>query len=578
MRNVFTTFNKTRVYPNQWDAIAIILILSIIGLLVLTATGMARPYHIGQQMPIELNISYLPSYALHSVFRMLIALGVSLIFTFVIGAWAAKSRYAERILIPTIDVLQSVPVLGLLSITVIGFIKLFQGSLLGPECASIFAIFTAQAWNMTLGFYQSLKTVPKNLLEASHMFHLSAWQRFWRVEVPFAMPSLLWNTMMSMSASWFFVVASEAITVGGQHIALPGIGSYIAEALQHQNSTAIIAAIVTMLVVILLYDQILFRPLVAWGEKFKAQESSDETEEAQSWLLTLFQRSKIVSAIGDKIGLAAENIINFHFFKAEKTFLVPEKRTNPLNKFFHCLIIAIIAAVIIVSGIKLYGFIASMKKPLEILPVITLGSYTALRVFAVILFCTVFWVPIGIWIGLRPNVTKVAQPIIQFFAAFPAYLLYPIFVIIIVTYKLNPNIWTTPLFLLGTQWYVLFNIIAGTSALPNELHQVSDCFEVKGWTKWRRFILPGIFPYYITGVITAAGGAWNASIVAEFIVWGKKHVEAAGIGNFIKQATISGEFAQIMLGIAVLCLFVIIINRALWRPLYMIAQRRYQLD
>lgn len=565
--------------PNAWDGLAFILIFGIIALVTSTIIAMTQPYISNQVMPaISLDPSHLPYYALRSVMRMIIALIASLLFTFIIGTWAARSTYAERILIPIIDVLQSVPVLGLLSITVLGFIKLFHGSMMGPECASIFAVFTAQVWNMTLGFYQSLKTVPANLIEASRMFHLSAWQRFWRVEVPFAMPSLLWNTMMSMSASWFFVVASEAISVGKQSIMLPGIGSYIAQAITHADKAAIFYSIITMFLVIIIYDQILFRPLVAWGEKFKTGETDDETE-SNSWLLTLFQRSPMLKKFSAKISIFTDAAVNFKWFRERHSVRHYHRYNVRWNLILHGLIIFGLLATGALIIDKLYNYLSSTVTRAMMGHIFLLGFYTALRVLATIIFCTLFLVPVGVWIGLRPRLTEIIQPIIQFLAAFPAYLLYPIFVYFIVTFSLNANIWTTPLFLLGTLWYVLFNVIAGTSALPKDLHEVADCFELSGWTRWRRFILPGIFPYYITGAITAAGGAWNASIVAEAISWGSSQpIPVQGIGYYIKTQTTLGNFPNIVLGIAVLCIMVIILNRLLWRPLYVLAQKRYQLD
>ncbi|HVY52919.1 MAG TPA: ABC transporter permease subunit, partial [Gammaproteobacteria bacterium] len=291
------TVYKNRLYPNYWDMFAFILVFSIILIFAWAAKQMTVPYQIGSVISISLDAHYLPFYALRTVLRMLIALFCSLLFTLTIATWAAKSKRAERFIIPLIDILQSVPILGFLSITVVGFIKVFPGSLLGPECAAIFAIFTSQAWNMALGFYQTVRTVPADLQEVARMLHLSAWQRFWRIEVAFSMPVLLWNMMMSMSAGWFFVVASEAISVSNQQILLPGIGSYIAVAIKEANLTAILYAIITMFVVILMYDQILFRPLVAWAEKFKAENIASERE-VSSWLMDFMQRTRWVRFFG----------------------------------------------------------------------------------------------------------------------------------------------------------------------------------------------------------------------------------------------------------------------------------------
>jgi len=570
--NQFTAFQ-----PNIWDIIALILILSLLVLLAWSTLQVTAPYKIGESLPIHLSAKYLPYYAIRTVFRMAIGLLISLVFTFTVGTLAAKNKHLERFIIPTIDILQSMPILGFLSISVIPFITLFPNSLLGPECACIFAIFTSQAWNMTLGFYQSLKTLPYDLREASSMFQLSAWQRFWRIDVPFAMPSLIWNMMMSLSASWFFVVASEAITVNNQKILLPGIGSYIATAITHMDKTAIVYAIITMLIVILLYDQILFRPLIQWSEKFKS-ESAEGAYTPKSLFTALLHRTRLLHHFGNVIEIVADAIVNFALFtkatKPKPASTLKAKSTTFLVFLWYGLI-ALFSLIILWFLIR---FISRTVTLHEALHVVLLGSYTSLKIIILIILCSFIWVPIGVWIGLRPRVAAIAQPIAQFLAAFPANLLFPIVVILIIKYQLNVNIWTTPLMILGTQWYILFNIIAGTTALPKDLIQVAQNFSVKNWLWWRRFILPGIFPYFITGAITAAGGAWNASIIAEFVNWGHTTLIAKGLGAYITQVTQTGDFPRIALGIGVMCLYVLLFNRLIWQPLYNLAEKRFQLD
>ena len=562
-------------YPNYWDMLALLFVLATITFFAWTARQMSTPYHLGQMIPISLDPAYLPFYASRTVVRMLIALCVSLLFTFTFATWAAKSRRAEKIIIPVIDVLQSVPILGFLSVTVAGFIALFPGSLLGPECAAIFVIFTSQAWNMALGFYQTVKSVPSEVQEAARMFHLSAWQRFWRIDVPYSMPSLLWNTMASMSAGWFFVVASEAITISNQEILLPGIGSYIAVAIAAADLRAISYAIFAMLVVILIYDQLLFRPLVAWAERFKAAESD---QMAESWVIDLFRRTRIVRSIGAKVAEWFDRFVNIRFFRGTNKKLLKQTRAHVNEKWadlFYSLITFLIAAA---AFVFLWIYIASYIRLPEILHVFLLGLITAFRVFVLIILCSLIWVPVGIWIGLRPRVAQWAQPIAQILAAFPANLLYPFIVVFIVTWHLSPNIWLTPLMILGAQWYILFNVIAGASALPKDLIQVTDNLGVTGWQRWRRLLLPAVFPFYITGAITAAGGAWNASIVAEVASWGNEKLVATGLGAYITEYTAKGSFPHIALGIGIMCLLVLIINRMIWRPLYSYAVDRYLLE
>jgi NitT/TauT family transport system permease protein len=577
LRNTFMTVYKGRLYPNYWDIIALFFALSVIFLLAWNAKQMNVPYELGQQIPISLAPRFLPGYAMRTVLRMLIALVCSLLFTFIFATWAAKSRRAARFIIPVIDILQSVPILGFLSITVVGFIALFPNSLLGPECAAIFVIFTSQAWNMALGFYQTVRSVPAELKEAADMFHLSAWQRFWRIDVPFSMPGLLWNMMMSMSAGWFFVVASEAISVANQQILLPGIGSYIAIAIQTANINAIWYAVIAMLVVILLYDQLLFRPLIAWADKFKAEQVAQERE-VNSWVVNMLHRTRMLRYVGKQCANLFDSYVNIAMFRSKpKSYAVVMQHLRYsayLGLFWN--IIFILTS--IVAVIFLANFIFRSVSFGEIKEVFLLGLITATRVLVSIIFCSLLWVPIGIWIGLRSKVAEFVQPIAQFLAAFPANLLYPFFVVAIIKYHMNVQVWVTPLMILGAQWYVLFNVIAGASVIPKDLLQAADNFGVSYWLRWRRLLLPAVFPYYITGAITAVGGAWNASIVAEVVSWGDKKLVASGLGAYISQYTAAGDFIHIALGISMMCILVLIFNRLIWRPLYVLAETRYQLD
>lgn len=576
-RNPLMTLYRGRLYPNYWDVIALLFILGLVSALAWNARQMAVPYALGEVIPVSLDPWHLPSYALRTVTRMLIALIFSLLFTFVFGTWAAKSHRARLLIIPAIDICQSMPVLAFLSVAIVGLIGLFPGSLLGPECAAIVAIFTAQAWNMALGFYQTVRSVPAELHEAADMFHLSAWQRFWRIEVPYSMPGLLWNTMLSMSASWFFVVASEAISVAGQQIMLPGVGSYIALAVLEADRTAILWAICTMFLVILAYDQLLFRPLVVWSEKFRAEQMAQERE-PKSWVIDLLHRTRLLRKLGTEIQRLMEAMVNLTVFqRRQKSIgLIPgEIRPQSLGDrlWSGILMVAVVSA-----AIYAIIFIERHLPWVSVLHVFGLGVLTSLRVFFCIVLASCIWVPLGVWIGLRPHIAARVQPIAQFLAAFPANLLYPVVVMLIVYFHLSVDIWVTLLMMLGVQWYVLFNVIAGASVIPKDLLQAVDNFGVRGWLRWRRLIVPGILPYYITGAITAAGGAWNASIVAEVVSWGDVHLSANGLGSYISQNTNRGDFLHLALGIAMMCVLVLLFNRILWRPLYVFAEKRFQLD
>lgn len=575
-KKTFAKINMTALpYPNYWDLAAIILVLSITVLIAWGVREMALPYKIGQIIPISLNPWNLPYYALRSVLRMLIAMIFSLVFTFIFGTLAAKSKHAERLIVPLIDVLQSVPVLAFLSITIVGFIALFPGSMMGPEFAAIFAIFTSQVWNITLSFYQSLRTVPHDLREAASMFHLSFWQQFWRIDVPFAMPGLLWNIMVSMSASWFFVVAAESITVANQNIMLPGIGSYIALAVMQADKMGVFYAILSMLVVILLYDQLLFRPLNSWADRFKFEQDT-ERYTSGALLINLFEHTKLLRRGGIWIGKFWDAFVNFRPLQMNTSH--SSHHEDNWHKWLVISWYLLISFALAIAAFILGHFVFTYVNISEGWHVVYLGFLTGIRVMVLIFLCSLLWVPIGVYIGLRPKLVDFFQPIIQIFAAFPANLFFPVVVMLIVNYKLNVEIWTSPLMILGTQWYILFNVIAGASALPKDLQQVANNFNVTGWLWWKKIILPGIFPYYVTGAVTAAGGAWNASIIAEAVSWGNTKLLATGLGAYITEQATSGDFPRLALGTAVMCLFVILINRVLWKPLYNLAQERCRLE
>jgi NitT/TauT family transport system permease protein len=564
-----------RLLPSPWDLLAAMLVLGFIVLFADASRAMIQPLSNLHQQPISLDPSALPGYALRTGLRMLIALGFSLLFTFSYATWAAKSARAATLLIPLLDFLQSVPILAFLSVTLVFFLSLAPGRILGAEFAAIFLIFTSQAWNMAFSFYQSLRTVPTELEEAGRLFGLNAWARFWRIEVPFGMPQLIWNMMMSMSGAWFFVVAAEAFTVGNTSIALPGIGSYIATAIAAKNMSAILWAIVAMLFVILIYDQLMFRPLVAWADRFRIDaDTNDNDEGAESWALVMFRRSKLMDAIGAPF----DALMHWTYRLTPPTRgrgtnganIVPSKVSDAV--WYACVLglaLYVLWRVIEFAGIPLGSG--------ELFNVCLRGFATMARVIVLIALASAIWTPIGIYVGLRPHLTRVVQPLAQFLAAFPANLLFPVVVSLIVSWSLNPDIWLSPLMVLGTQWYILFNVIAGASALPRELRDASDNLQIKGWLWWRKVALPAVFPYYVTGAITASGGSWNAAIVAEIVEWGHKTLRAYGLGSYIADASTAGDFRKIVLGIAVMSFFVVVVNRLFWRPLYWYAERKYRL-
>ncbi|HEX7749724.1 MAG TPA: ABC transporter permease subunit [Bordetella sp.] len=580
------TLNRTanasawRLLPNGWDFVAFPLIICVIAMAAVGFHQTMAPMATLHEQVISLDPSNLPEYALRTTLRMLAAMVASLLFTLIYGTLAAKSKRAEKVLVPILDILQSVPVLGYISFTVTFFLALFPSRVLGAELAAIFAIWTSQAWNMTFSFYQSLRTVPRDLDEVARGFHLTGWQRFWKLEVPFAMPGLIWNMMMSMSGGWFFVVASESITVGDQSITLPGIGAYLAQAISEKNMHAVGWVILAMVIVILAYDQLLFRPLVAWSDKFR-MENTSSGDAPESWLLDVIRRTRLIRLLLVPAGLMVSRAARAPLRLPARLILParkPSARKKASSRAGDLAWSTFVVLLTLYVAYRVVSYVSTGVSWSEVGHVFVLGFITLIRVALLIAISSVIWVPLGVLIGLRPALAEKIQPLAQFLAAFPANLMFPVFVIVIVRFHLNPDIWLSPLIVLGTQWYILFNVIAGATAYPNDYREVAANFRIRGWQWWRNAMLPGIFPYYITGAITASGGAWNASIVSEYVQWGDTRLAAHGLGAYIAQTTAAGDFPKIILGIAAMSLFVTLFNRLLWRPLYAYAESRLRLD
>ncbi|VVD81290.1 ABC transporter permease [Pandoraea cepalis] len=572
----FIPATARRLLPNRWDFIAFPI---IIGFLMVSSSGIRQtlaPLANLQTEVISLDPANLPEYALRTTLRMLAAMVASLVFTLVYGTLAAKSRRAEKLLVPMLDILQSVPVLGYISFTVTFFLALFPGRVLGAECAAIFAIFTSQAWNMTFSFYQSMRTQPRDLSEVAVNLRLSPWQRFWKLDVPYSMPGLIWNMMMSMSGGWFFVVASEAITVGDKTVTLPGIGAYLATAIVQRDLHAVGWVILAMVVVIVIYDQFLFRPMVAWSDKFRLEDTVSQAA-PESWVLNLIQRTRAIQFLLRPFGKLLRTLARARMPLSLPAAMHSESKT-PLSRVIDWVWAALLVVLGVVAAWKIYVFVTAEVGVAEVLRVFGLGLVTLVRVVVLIGIASVVWVPLGVLIGLRPKLAERIQPVAQFLAAFPANLLFPVFVVAIVHFHANPDIWLSPLIVLGTQWYILFNVIAGATAFPNDFKEAATNFRIRGWQWWRQIMLPGIFPYYVTGAITASGGAWNASIVSEYVQWGNDKVAAHGLGAYIAQMTEAGDYPRILLGIAVMALFVVLFNRLLWRPMYAIAENKLRLN
>ncbi|KQN30588.1 sulfonate ABC transporter permease [Sphingomonas sp. Leaf34] len=558
--------------PNRADLIALVLLIGVAVLLVRGAEGVAEPLSRLRVEPVTLDPRYLPYYALRTVIRMFAALAASLVFTLVVATLAARSRRAGQIIVPMLDILQSVPILGFLTFTVTAFMGLFPGQILGVELAAVFAIFTSQAWNMAFSFHQSLRSVPSDLDEVTRSFALSPVRRFLRLDLPFATPSLVWNAMMSMSGGWFFVVASEAITVGNTTVTLPGVGSWLALAIARKDFTAIGLAVLAMGIVILLYDQLVFRPVVAWADRFRFEQIAS-TERPQSWAYDLFRRTRLLPVLFAPVTALGQLLLTLDRGRARPRERRVREPSIVLERLWQAVVLVSVVAALWLAG----RYVFATLRLGDAVAVFGLACITMLRVVVLIALASLVWVPIGVWIGLNPKGAERLQPVAQFLAAFPANVLFPFAVIGIVHWRLSPDIWLSPLMILGTQWYILFNVIAGASAIPTDLREAAGMFGVRGWQWWRQVALPGVFPYYVTGALTASGGSWNASIVAEAVSWGTQKVEAHGLGTFIAKATEAGDYPRVALGIAVMSMFVIAFNRLVWRPMYAFAERRLRL-
>ncbi|ANH77370.1 sulfonate ABC transporter permease [Francisella persica ATCC VR-331] len=598
MKRLYSTNMSAKVSRTKWDILALSIMLLLLSVFVWATSDLGGTIDYKNQASvlkysdISLSIWLLPYYTAETTIRMFIGLAISLLITFIFGTWAAKNKRAENIIIPLVDILQSIPVLGFFAITVTGFLVIFPTSLWGAQAAVIFGIITAQAWNMILSFYQSLKTVPKELREVADIYQLSAWQKFWKLEVPFAMPGLVWNTMMSMSGSWFMIVASETIVVNFSAsqsipINLSGIGSFINAANNVQSFTAVSAAIVTMLVTIILYDQLLFRPLVAWSEKFVIGNNQSETN-SKSWFLTILHKAYIVKVFMAFLAKCSNKIVNIKIFKKNLNKAYNQKVHKKAEKYksitkrviWNIIIVLMILALLYF----VYQTVYAKDKCIgieEILKVFLYGLFTGVRVAILILITSLIWVPIGIWIGLRSKIAQKVQLYAQMAAAFPVNMLYGVFGTLVVVFNLNFDIWCIILMALGTQWYILFNVIAGASAIPEELKLAAENMQLKGIIKLKKFLVPAVMPYYVTGAITAAGGSWNASIISEYINWGKDSViQASGIGDYItKYTNMPGDHtSNVLLGVIVMCILVLASNRLFWRRLYNYAENRFSMN
>lgn len=558
-----------------------IVLLTIFGLLwsaMHFGHGMLAAFDPTKMPELDTSTSQIPYYAGRTLLRMWIAFAFSLFFAISLGYLAAKNAMARSVILPALDVLQSVPVLGFLSATVTGFMALFPGSLLGVECASIFAIFTGQVWNMAFGFYHSMVTVPNDMQEAATNYGLSRWQRFRVVELPASVHSLIWNSMMSFGGGWFFVAQSEAISVMNKDIKLPGLGSYMASAIERGDNQAALLAVIAMLVLILASDQLVWRPMLAWADRFKI-ELTGSSAAPTSWVYDLLQGTTLFAWMSERVWAPLGDALNR--WSAKEGIAASRIKPEVSLRIWQALGVLVGLWLLYQMATGLFSAIAILHGALTLpllLKVVWLGALTLLRVLAMTVIATLIWTPVGVWIGFHPGAARIAQPLAQIGASFPVNMTFPVVVGWFVATHTSMNWGSILLIAMGTQWYILFNVVAGAMAIPNDLKEAADINNLKGWQRWKTMILPAIFPYWVTGACTAAGGAWNASIVAEAATWGSTTLKADGLGAFIADVTKTGDTPMIIVSIGVMSLFVVTMNKFVWRRLYGYAERRFRLD
>ncbi|MBZ5627078.1 MAG: ABC transporter permease subunit [Acidobacteriia bacterium] len=530
---------------------------------------------VNTQPEIHLRPGALPLYAMYSVARILVAYLLSLMVTLVYGYAAAHNARAERILIPLLDTLQSIPVLSFLPPVMVAMVALFPTRQLGVELGAILLIFTGQVWNMTFSVYSSLKNIPRELLEASQIYQLSWWQRFVQLELPYAAIGLVWNSMMSVAGGWFFLMACEMFVLGNRDLRLPGLGSYLQTAANAGDTRAILWGVFAMVAVIVMMDQLIWRPIIAWSEKFK-MEQVEASQVPHSPILDLLRRSKILSAAARSTVAPAGEALAL-YWAGRRLAPHSDGAARKLGKWIRLILAVGAATGLLYAVAKMLIMLGALSLP-EFRTICWGAGATFLRVELTLLLAGLWTIPAGVYIGLRPRLSAIAQPIAQIAASIPATALFPIVLLFLIRIGGGLGVGSIVLLLLGTQWYVLFNVIAGATSIPTDLKEVCDVYHLSKVERWRRLYLPGIFPYLITGFVTASGGAWNASIVAEYFRFHGQTIMTTGLGAVISHATDSGNFPVLLGATIVMAALVVTINRLLWRRLYGLAATKYKLE
>jgi NitT/TauT family transport system permease protein len=530
------------------------------------------------QVEISQSPSALPLYALYSIVRLAVAYALSMLFALAYGYVAARSKQAELVLIPLLDILQSIPVLSFLPGVMLAMVALFPHSQLGIELGSVILIFTGQVWNIAFSFYSSLKGIPRELREAAIIYRFGRWQKFIELDLPISTIGLVWNSMMSVAGGWFFLMACEMFVLGNRDFRLPGLGSFLQTAASHGNTRAILWGLAAMVTVIVLLDQLIWRPVIAWADKFKF-EQVETAKTTPSPLASLLGRASIVIRLFRLVVRPVLDWITVNVAvsarRAVATFHVPKRRGVRGS-------LLILFAVLILVGLGFAIFHAAQElsdlKRADYFDLLRSAGFTFLRVNAALLIGALWSVPAGVAIGFNPRLARIAQPLAQIAASIPATALFPVILLFLIKFHGGLELAAMLVMLLGTQWYILFNVIAGAMAIPTDLKEASSIFRFDSWDRWRYLILPGIFPYLVTGLVTASGNAWNASIIAEYFHFQGRIVSTVGLGSAISRASDAGRFDVLLASTLIMASVVVLINRLVWRRMYRLASTRFKLE
>lgn len=569
-----TTPGVPRPTPTYSAWIDLLLVLAL-GALIGGVVGFARRWHAPLRPSVEIDLSpwALPGYTALSLARGIAAYILSLLFTLVYGTIAAHNRRAERVMIPVIDILQGIPVLGFLPGLVLGLVALFPHSNVGLELASVVMIFTGQVWNMTFSFYGSLRGIPTDYRDVARINGFGWWKTFRTLELPSSTIGLLWNSMMSMAGGWFFLTVTEAFTLGDRDFRLPGIGSYMAVAIDHGDRRAMAYAVVAMIVMIVTVDQLVWRPGLVWAQKFKVEETA-AAEAPRSFVLDLLRRSRIPGWFGRQAARL------FRVTTREPATRETADAGRLRRRLAHLGGWTVAGGALLFAawgGVHLVRLVMELRGQDWLTLAGALGL-TFSRTTGALILGALWAVPVGVWIGISPRRSRLLQQPIQVAASFPAPMLYPLVTMALLAAHVPFSWGCVALMLLGAQWYILFNVLAGASALPQDLREAADTYGLGGWTRWRTLYLPAVFPYLVTGLITAAGGAWNASIVAEYVRYGGRTLIAPGLGSLITKASEAANFALLAAGVLTMSFALVLLNRTVWRRLYRLADERFSLN